>query len=414
MGDRVADNAKGEPGKPHLLVNAKLGLGGIADVERWNPLFVTCTNVGEYFKGTLVVRGLRVNFNNPGRYDIDPVRYRALVSVPRGETRRVEVPVHPNGWEGVEVTFSQRGYQQRYEVLLSKTDDVRCRILVVTDTGARYLKVGRWVEERFKELEEFVQGSDKTISSTEITCAIDSVRPATLPELSTSYDPFQLVILHDTQLQLLPDPVRRAFERWVERGGHVFVIPGTTWFAGVDERFGEFVGVRRGDEKVYESGDPRDLAASLELGESLLPRDGARLVHDGLAIEQRRGLGRLVTLRAVHSGTVIPSEGGETTFFGVFLLALATFFSVVSRRTLGTFLAQVFVYIATPIFMAVAGLHDEVMIAAVNPFAAFAMSLTGLDNAVEYLFAFVLAHGTAGVALWALALGSVERLHSRG
>jgi hypothetical protein len=118
--------------------------------------------------------------------------------------------------------------------------------------------------------------------------------------------------------------------------------------------------------------------------------------------------------------TVLRVTGTYVLILGVslfFLLSLATFFSVISRRTLGallgTYVTMVLVYIAFPIFVLITGLADSDFIPATNPFVAYATGVEGGRLGLEHMVSFTICHGLAGLALWALAVSLVDRVRGR-
>jgi hypothetical protein len=191
-------DGKPSAGKPKLTASVGFGLGDFIDTERWNVLIVTSTNPGEDFDGHLEVRGLRVGTGASSDLVRDPVRYRVPVAIPQGEKRRIEVPVYPADWFAVRVRFEQRGYESEIDIPLSASGRARCSIPVISGSGATFSPVRSWTEDRFRELERAVRGKDVEITDDLVSCRIATTDSTTLPDISMSYSPFQLVILHDT------------------------------------------------------------------------------------------------------------------------------------------------------------------------------------------------------------------------
>ncbi len=264
--------------------DAELGYDGLVIMNRWLPAFVTVTNNGPDFDGLLCVN----LFLSKTAYD----RYEVPLTLARGATKRVPMPVKP------------MTKQDTYAFELTRNGEIvaETRIAPKKMVAPETLLIGVLSDtpEALAYMNQTANSVDTMRGEVWLTVPLT---PETFPDTSDLMRAFSMLVVDGADMRTMTEAQQDALTDWIRAGGVVFVSGGAKAADGYPF-FAEWMGLSGGKPSESE-----DITAALSgyvaiahqpLGENVwlseMPASAA-LVSDG---EQG-----LISMRAVGEGMIL-------------------------------------------------------------------------------------------------------------
>lgn len=190
-----------------FTIEAELGYDGLLILNKWSPLFVTVTNHGADFDGTL---GVNV-FYSLTEYD----RYESPLTLAEGATKRVLLPVQP------------QNRQDMYAFELVKDGEIIAEQRVPTTRHAapETMAIGLLSQEpqALTYLNHRANALDTLRGEVWLTIPLT---PDTFPTTGNLMDAFAILVVDDIDVRTLSQEQQDALKAWLLKGGFVFVSGG--------------------------------------------------------------------------------------------------------------------------------------------------------------------------------------------
>ncbi len=190
-----------------FTIEATLGYDGLIVLTRWVPLFVTVTNNGADFEGTV---GVNV-FLSQTQYD----RYEIPLTLAAGATKKVQLPIKP------------QLRQDMYAVELTQNGEIIAeeRITAARLIAPETVTIGVLSDDpqALTYLNQRANNQDTLRGETWLTVPLTVDN---FPDTADLLSCFSIIAVDGIDARTLSEEQQQAFKGWLHKGGYVFVSGG--------------------------------------------------------------------------------------------------------------------------------------------------------------------------------------------